>query len=430
MYPQDMNPPRRRRQVRLGLTAAVLTVVGTTVAGVASASVPSPASDHVHGIGVRSGVIGNGDALTGAVFSRPNRDGLGVPTVVSATPDTTLNSRLTAYGNSGDGWTGADSTWSTQLPGGKELFMFSDTFLEPITAPTRPVDAAFVHNSFVQVDSDGHMSTIVGGTAAQPDSLIRPSDPSHWFWLGAGAYLGGTLQVPVTEWRSTGTGAFDLALVGSSLARFSPTNLSAPISITPLPSTAGYEWGQWVLPHGAYTYVYGIEDLGAVKYLHLARVRGTDLRTPFEFFRGGDEADPASWSANEADSVRVMDYVAPELSIHQLKPNLYMLTTLDGTELFSSHLVAYFSTSAAGPWTNKTPLYTTPETGATGSYGNPNVITYNAHVHPELSTDQRLVISYNVNSLDSTIGGDLYRDVSIYRPRFIDVTLSYGTHGH
>ena len=106
-----------------------------------------------------------------------------------------------------------------------------------------------------------------------------------------------------------------------------------------------------------------------------------------------------------------------------------MLTTLDGTELFSSHMVAYFSTSPTGPFTNKTPLYTTPETGAFGSYGNPNVITYNAHVHPELSTANRLVISYNVNSLDSTIGGDLYRDVSIYRPRFIDVTLRYAQRG-
>ena len=353
---------------------------------------------------------------------------LDVPTVVSATPDPALNAQFTAYGNSGDGWTGADSTWSTRLPGGKELFMFSDTFLEPITAPTRPTDAQFVHNSFIQID-DGHMSTIVGGTPTQPDTLIQPSDPSHWFWLGAGTYLGGTLQVPLTEWRSTGSGAFDLALVGSSLARFAPTDLRHPLSITSLPRAAGYEWGQWVLPQGDYTYVYGIEDLGADKYLHIARVHGTDLRQPFQFYRGGDRSDPGSWSASEADSVRVMDYVAPELSIHQLRPNLYMLTTLDGTELFSSHLVAYFSTSPTGPFTNKTPLYTTPETGALGSYGNPNVITYNAHVHPELSTANRLVISYNVNSLDSTIGGDLYRDVSIYRPRFIDVTLRYAERG-
>lgn len=343
----------------------------------------------------------------------------GPPTVVSAVPDQALNARFTAYGNSGAGWTGADSTWSARLPGGRELFLFSDTFLGPITPPTRPTTAPLVHNSFVQIDAHGRMSTILGGTREHPDSLLIPPDPAHWYWLGAGTYLGGVLQVPLTEWRSTGPGAFDLALVGSSLARFSPNDLRHPLSVTELPRELGVEWGQWVLPQGPWTYVYGVEDKGLDKYLHIARVRGTDLRAPWQFFTG------SGWSASETDSVRVMDFVAPELSIHQLRPGLYMLTTLDGTEVFSNHLVAYFGTSPTGPFTNKTALYTTPETGLFGSYGNPNVVTYNAHVHTELSTPDRLVISYNVNSLDSTIGGDLYRDVSIYRPRFIDVTLAY-----
>ena len=36
-----------------------------------------------------------------------------------------------------------------------------------------------------------------------------------------------------------------------------------------------------------------------------------------------------------------------------------------------------------------------------------------------------LIVSYNVNSLDATIGGDVYKDVSIYRARFLDVKLAY-----
>lgn len=367
-------------------------------------------------------------AVPAASATAHGTDGPVVPTVVSATPDTALDSRFTAYGNSGDGWTGADSTWSARLPGGRELFMFSDTFLPPITAPTRPTDAPLVHNSFVQIDRHGHMSTILGGTAAAPDSVISSTDPTHWYWLGAGVYLGGVLQVPVTEWRKTGSGQWDFALVGSSLARFSPRDLHTPLSVTPLPRAQGVEWGQWVFHEHGYTYVYGVEDLGTDKYLHIARVHGTDLRAPWEFFTG--RSGDAAWSSTETDSTRVMDYVAPELSIHRLRPHLYMMTTQDGSELFSNHLVAYFATSPTGPFTNKTPLYTTPETGASGSYGNANIITYNAHVHTELSTAHRLVISYNVNSLDSTIGGDLYRDVSIYRPRFIDVTLRYPDERH
>ena len=39
------------------------------------------------------------------------------------------------------------------------------------------------------------------------------------------------------------------------------------------------------------------------------------------------------------------------------------------------------------------------------------------------STPRVVVISYNVNSVDTAVGGDVYRDVSIYRPRFISVTF-------
>jgi hypothetical protein len=79
-----------------------------------------------------------------------------------------------------------------------------------------------------------------------------------------------------------------------------------------------------------------------------------------------------------------------------------------------------------GPFVAQTAIYTAPETGAFGSYADSDVYAYNAHVHPELSTPTNLVFTYNVNSLDPTVGvpGDLYRDVSIYRPRFINLQLT------
>ena len=36
----------------------------------------------------------------------------------------------------------------------------------------------------------------------------------------------------------------------------------------------------------------------------------------------------------------------------------------------------------------------------------------------------QLVVSYNVNSTDNALDGDIFRDVSIYRPRFVAVTLA------
>ena len=118
--------------------------------------------------------------------------------------------------------------------------------------------------------------------------------------------------------------------------------------------------------------------------------------------------------------MRVLEGVSNEYSVTPWCGR-YLLVTQDTTELFSSHIVGYVSDRPTGPFTGKTLLYTTPETGLFGSYGNPNVYTYNPHVHPELSQGNRLVISYNVNDF---VSDELYADISIYRPRFIDVALA------
>ena len=44
-----------------------------------------------------------------------------------------------------------------------------------------------------------------------------------------------------------------------------------------------------------------------------------------------------------------------------------------------------------------------------------------AHEHPDLRHGSSLLVSYNVNSL---VSDELYGDVSIYRPRFVSVTLA------
>ncbi|WP_246133485.1 DUF4185 domain-containing protein [Mycobacterium helveticum] len=333
-----------------------------------------------------------------------------------AVPLMCLDTALSHYADSGAGWTGGDSTWSSPLPGARELFAFSDTFLGPIAAPVRPPDAAFVHNSFVVRDAAGRWSTIVGGTAARPAAVIAPADPSHWFWLGAATYLDGALQVPVTEWRPTGPGPLDFAFIASSLARFDVRELRAP-SVTPLPRSRGIQWGQWVQPAGTWSYVYGVETDGDRKYLHVARVAGGDLRHRFSYWTG------RGWSSVEADSSRVTDGIGGEFSVHRLRADVYMLTTMQGGQGFSDRIVGRFGPAPTGPFGPATTLYVTPESGRSGSYHDADVYTYNAHVHPEYSTSTDLVVSYNVNSLDASPGGDLYRHVSIYRPRFIVVSL-------
>jgi hypothetical protein len=346
--------------------------------------------------------------------ARPAAAAAPTPQVLSATSNAALNQLFNQYGNTGAGWTGGDSTYSTLLPGGRRLWIFSDTFLGPVRPDlTRPTTTPLLRNSYVVQDGN-RLTTVLGGTAGAPETLFVPSDPDNWLWCGAGRANGGVVEQIVVEFGRTGTGPWDFAWLGTSVARVPVNRLNQVLDMRPLPSGAGVTWSAWQQPVDGYLYVYGVEDKGASKYLHVARVSGCSLLGGWEFWTG------SGWSATETDSVRVLEGVSNEHSVTPWRGR-WLLVTQDTTEVFSTNVVAYVGDSPTGPFTGKTLLYSTPETGAQGSYGNANVYTYNPHVHPGLSTDRRLVLSYNVNSFR---GDDLYADVTIYRPRFVDVVLA------
>jgi hypothetical protein len=142
--------------------------------------------------------------------------------------------------------------------------------------------------------------------------------------------------------------------------------------------------------------------------MHLARVRTEHLTTDDWQYYGA-----AGWTSDEAASTRIMGGVANEFSVTKFQGK-YTLVTSDATEPLSAKIVMYRSDSLTGPFTNKTLLYTTPETSG-------NVFTYNAKAHPELGSDGRLVVTYNVNSFNTA---DVYSNVDNYRPRYVDVDVS------
>jgi hypothetical protein len=352
--------------------------------------------------GAGLGVVAGGGAASATGPTGPA--GGWPPVLAGAAPDRALTGLFDAYSDSGVGWTGADSTYSVRLPDGRLVWIFSDTLLGPTNPDgSRPRTAPFINNSFV-VQRGRTLTTVHGGTAEAPAAVVAPDRPDAWYWAGAGQLGDGTLDITYHLFRRTGTGMWDWAWASDALARFRIRDLSL-IDVTDLPSAVpNVQSASWLARDGGWTLIYRTEDLGNTKYLHVARVRGRDLRRDWQFWTG------SGWSAREADSARVMPGVSNEFSVTRLGRG-WLLLTQDTTELFSTRIVGYFATSPTGPFTGKTLLYGTPETGG-------NIFTYNPHVHPELSTPDRLLVSYNVNSL---VSDDLYGDVSIYRPRFVDV---------
>ncbi|MEU7766885.1 hypothetical protein AB0B25_17385 [Nocardia sp. NPDC049190] len=378
------------------------------------------------------GAAGEGEVVSGSL------------TVVSAVPHHELTAAFTRYGDTDDGgWTGGDSTYSQQLPDGSRVWRFSDTFLGPVSPEgSRPSDVPIVSNSFV-VDHHGTMFTVLGGTNDQPTAVVPPHD-NEFYWVGGGHVTENTLDVMFMRFTdlqifdaggdfdaadfeaarlraALTSGGFEWELRENVLVQFDITDLRM-IGATSMPSATGIHWASWVEFDGSHTYVHGVEDLGATKYMHVARVLGNDLRAPWEFFTGRDD-QRARWSPREIDSARVMAGVSNEYSVTRWNGR-YLLITHDTTHPFAAEILVYESTSPTGPFTSPTVLYRAPEAGILGSYRDPNVIIYNAHEHPELRRGNTLVISYNVNSVD--VPGVL-ADVSKYRPRFIEVELNDGT---
>jgi hypothetical protein len=332
-----------------------------------------------------------------------------------ARPNAAPESLLNAYSDSGQGWTGGDSTYSVELHGGRTAWIFSDTFLGPVNPDgSRPITTPFINNSFV-VQRGSSLRTVTGGTATEPTALVPPP-ANGWYWFGAAgtSRSGRNLDVVALRFERTGPGQWDWRWASNHLARFDSRTLTLQ-ELLPLPSAANVQWSAWLHRERGYTYIYGVEDLGASKYQHVARIRGDDLATAgWQYWTG------TGWSSDETASARVLEGVANEHSVTRWGDG-YLLVTHDTTELFSKRVLGYFSCSPTGPFVKPVELYQTPETGATGSYGDADIITYNSHDHPDRRRGNDLLVSYNVNSLDAN--NDLYADVSIYRPRFVRISL-------
>ncbi|RDI49231.1 DUF4185 domain-containing protein [Nocardia mexicana] len=356
--------------------------------------------------------------------------------VIAARPHHELNTLLSKYAYSDDdGWTGGDSTYVRRLPDGRHVMMFSDTFLGRVAADgTRVRETPFVSNSFVVIERSGEMRTVLGRTPGGQLRAVLPPEGDQFHWLG-GSHVTRRNTLDVMFLRFTGDsrvtdtgGDFDAerlrtALIpggqgelehrANLLARFDARDLRL-LDVTPMPSDTGVHWASWVEhdPRTDHSYVYGVTDAGADKYMHIARVPGDDLRQQWEFFDG-----QGGWSPREADSAPLMSGVANEYSVARLDDKRFLLVTQDTTSPYSPDIVGYLSDSPTGPFTSPTLLYRTTESGPLGFFGDGDVVVYNAHEQPDLRRGNELTITYNLNS---SVQGVL-DDSAKYRPNAVNV---------
>jgi hypothetical protein len=163
-------------------------------------------------------------------------------------------------------------------------------------------------------------------------------------------------------------------------------------------------------PVDGYIYLYGYKDLDG-RHLVVARVTEDNFLNFNEWtYYNGD-----TWTKNVHDIATLKEGVSAELSVTYIESgvfeNKYLLVSMEDTT--SGRIVYSLSDTPYGEFSEFTKIYETTENEIFN-----NVFSYNAKLHPNLSTEEKLIISYNVNSSNLSA----FSNAQIYYPRFISIT--------
>ena len=232
-----------------------------------------------------------------------------------------------------------------------------------------------------------------------------PQSPSQYgFWPGPMLVNGTTLQViglDVTFGRNGG-----YSVTGNALATFAVPSLRL-LGLQALP-TSQTDWAGGILRDGGYTYIYGSSQPNTFA----ARVPGTNLATPWSYYDGN------GWTSNSMAAVPIENTgTLSHFSVSRVS-GLYVFITKSSFR--TNEITAAFGCSPVGPFGPAEPIYATPESSEYPPVYS--VSTYGAFAHPELSTSPNtLVVSYDVGGQAQVSTSVI--DASIYRPRFLEVTV-------
>jgi hypothetical protein len=255
--------------------------------------------------------------------------------------------------------------------------------------------------------------------ATEENTTITTNEESARLWLQDGIVLNDKLYLfPIlVKDYSTFFKVFNVGLIEMDIENNQFDYENANFLNTPLMSTSSdggvIYFGAGVMDNrevDGFIYVYGYKDL-AGRNLVVARVTEEN----FLNFNEWTYFDGTNWSSSIDDVAPLKSGVSAELSVTYMDSGIfagkYMLVVMENT---TSGNVAYaLSDTPYGTFSEFTIIYETSES----SYLS-GAFTYNAKLQPSLSTPDKLIISYNVN----TTSLSALLDAKIYYPRFISIT--------
>jgi hypothetical protein len=395
-------------------------------------------------------------ALAGAVvgFVHPNSGPRPQPIFAGtniAREDTAWDALFQGYGNLSGAWSGGDGAQSLLMPDGSTMWFFADTFLgQTYPGGTRSVlTSGGGHNSAV-LYRNGHL----GPTASLPPGPFGYQNMADYTWVAPPPQYSPTAYEVLNGDQVIDNGTvykfFQLAdkaihpngftykLIGTVVETFAlnpatdtltPTG-GTPIQVEDTPHSNPIIWGEATLVSGGYIYIYGVRPYNGNAHpypLYLARVPVTGLPAgaPWQYYRGTPSCTPPAtdWQSDPKQATALQTGVSAGFSVTDVNGTDVLLTTDDSSSSTRENAVAYYAACPTG-FSPGGPRYPVYQPHLPRSY-----LAYEYRIVPQFSSGSEVLVSYNI---DTTRLGLNFSNVSIYRPRFLDVKLPglAGPSGH
>ena len=300
-----------------------------------------------------------------------------------------------------DGWSGADGIFSFVYKD-NILMYFSDTFIGKSNELDKRISFELINNSLAISSVD--LDKIKFIYNENPVSSVFVTK-NGYYWLQDGIIENDYLYIFALRMENDIFSSIPFKINAVDLIKLSlpfDDSINYCISKTNL-LMENIVLGTAIIKEKDYYYIYGYINDFTDKKLILSRCKSLKS-LQLEYLK-----QDGSFNSSLDNLMILKDNFAAEFKIVKIKNKYYIAYTKGsiGKDIYLLVIDDLFT-----PYDKELHIYTCKEYGG-------NIITYNAKIQLAMSSQDKLVISYNVN----TLVNEEHENLDIYRPRFIQIEM-------